>query len=226
MELEVSPGVMRAPGWHLCLSYEQKVREAAMDLVRMQGLPLAEALDRVRNDPEHRMIHWVQLLMQPGHQRAISAPLSSSSSSSSAKRSAPASSNSQPSEVKALASKLDKLTSTVKLLADRYSAGGKGLERSRSPRGPRRKTSQSKVAKGNAKGGGVSKGKNSRFEDLVKKHKDKFVLKREGQEVCFKPLVIEMSCFFKDQLDSVRCSPSLPRDMDALSRVNTSVVEL
>ena len=61
MELEVSPGVMRASGWHLCLSYEQKVREAAMDLVRMQGLPLAEALDRVRNDPEHWMIHWVQL---------------------------------------------------------------------------------------------------------------------------------------------------------------------
>ena len=125
MELEVSPGVMRAPGWHLCLSYEQKVREAATDLVRMQGLPLAEALDRVRNDPEHRMIHWVQLLMQPGHQRAISAPLSSSSSSSSAKRSAPASSNSQPSEVKALTSKLDKLTSTVKLLADRRQRSGK-----------------------------------------------------------------------------------------------------
>ena len=186
MELEVSPGVMRAPGWHLCLSYEQKVREAAMDLVRLQCLPLAEALERVRNDPEHRMIHWVQLLMQPGHQRAISAPLSSSSSSSSAKRSAPASSNSQPSEVKALASKLDKLTSTVKLLADRYSSGGKGLERSRSPRASRRKTSQGKGAKGNAKGGGVSKSKNSRFEDLVKKHKDKFVLKREGQEVCFK----------------------------------------
>ena len=132
MELEVSPGVMRAPGWHLCLSYEQKVREAAMDLVRMQCLPLAEALDRVMNDPEHRMFHWVQLLMQPGHQRAISAPLSSSSSSSSAKRSAPDSSNSQPSEVKALTSKLDKLTSMAKLLADRSSSGGKGLERSRS----------------------------------------------------------------------------------------------
>ena len=40
------------------------------------------------------------------------------------------------------------------------------------------------------------------------------------------PLVIEMSCFFKDQLDSVRCSTSLPRDMDALSRVNTRGVEL
>ena len=40
------------------------------------------------------------------------------------------------------------------------------------------------------------------------------------------PLVIEMTCFFKDQLDSVRCSPSLPRDMDALSRVNTRGVEL
>ena len=75
MELEVAPGVfLRAPGWQLCLSYEQKVREAAMDLIRLQCLPLAEALDRVRNDQEHRMFHWAQLFMQPGHQRAISAP--------------------------------------------------------------------------------------------------------------------------------------------------------
>ena len=59
------------------MSYEQKVREAAMDITRMQGLPLAEALDRVRNDQEHRMIHWVQLLMQPGKQRSVSAPASS-----------------------------------------------------------------------------------------------------------------------------------------------------
>ena len=47
MELEVAPGVMKALGCHLCVSYEQKVREAAMDLIRMQGLPLAEAMDRV-----------------------------------------------------------------------------------------------------------------------------------------------------------------------------------
>ena len=86
MELEVAPGVFTAPGWHLCLSYEEKVREAAMDLIRMQYLPLAEALDRVRNGQEHQMIHWVQLFMQPGKQRAISAPASSTSSSSSAKR--------------------------------------------------------------------------------------------------------------------------------------------
>ena len=119
MELEVAPGVMKAPGWHLCLSYEQKVREAAMDLVRMQCLPLADALDRVRNDQEHRMFHWVQPLMQPGHQRPISAPLSSSSSSSSAKRSAAAQSTGQSAEVKALSSKLDKLASTMKLMADR-----------------------------------------------------------------------------------------------------------
>ena len=58
MELEVAPGVFKAPGWHMCLSYELKVREAAMDLIRMQCLPSAEALDRVRNDQEHRMIHW------------------------------------------------------------------------------------------------------------------------------------------------------------------------
>ena len=104
MELEVAPGVMKAPGWHLCLCYEQKVREVAMDLVRMQCLPLADALDRVRNDQEHRMFHC-QPLMQPGHQRAISAPLSSSSSSSSAKRSAAAQSTGQSAEVKALLSK-------------------------------------------------------------------------------------------------------------------------
>ena len=30
------------------------------------------------------------------------------------------------------------------------------------------------------------KGRGTRFEDLVKQHKDKFVLKRDGQEVCFK----------------------------------------
>ena len=86
MELEVAPGVTKAPGWHLRLSYEQKVREAAMDLIRLQGLPLAEALDGVRNDQEHRMIHWVQLLMELGHQRALSASASSSDSSSSARQ--------------------------------------------------------------------------------------------------------------------------------------------
>ena len=112
-ELQVSPGVLKAPGWHLCLSYEQKIREAAMDLIRMQCLPSAEALDRVRNDQEHRMIHWVQLFLQTGQQSAIPAPASSSSSSSSAKRSAAALSNSQPSDVKALTSKVDKLASTV-----------------------------------------------------------------------------------------------------------------
>ena len=42
-----------------------------MDLIRLQCLPLAEALERVRNDQEHRMFHWVQLFRQPGHQRAI-----------------------------------------------------------------------------------------------------------------------------------------------------------
>ena len=176
MELEVSPGVMKAPGWHLFLSYEQKVREAAMDLVRMQCLPLAAALDRVRNDQEHRMFHCVQLLMQPGHQRATSAPASSSGSSSSAKRSAAAASTSQPSEVTALTSKLDKLASTVKLLADRSSSGGKVRDRSRSPRVSRKKGSQGKAGKG----------RGTFFEDLVRQHKDKFVPTRVGQEVCFK----------------------------------------
>ena len=69
MELEVTPGVLKAPSWNYCLSYEQKVRGAAMDLIRMQCLPLAKALDRVRCDQEHRMIHWVQLFMQTGQQK-------------------------------------------------------------------------------------------------------------------------------------------------------------
>ena len=64
MELEVAPGVLKAPGCQLCLSYEQKVREAAMDLIRLPCVPFAEALDRVRNDQEHRMFHWVQLFIQ------------------------------------------------------------------------------------------------------------------------------------------------------------------
>ena len=187
MELEVAPGVLKAPGWQLCLSYEQKVREAAMDLIRLQWLPLAEAVDRVRNDQEHRMFHWVQLFMQPGHQRAISAPASSSSSSSSAKRSAAAASPSHSSEVKALTSKLDKLASTVKLLADRSSSGGKVSDRSRSPRVSRKKGSQGKAGKGKGKGGAPKgKGRGTRFDDLVRQHRDKFVLKRDGQEVCFK----------------------------------------
>ena len=168
MELEVAPGVMKAPGWHLCLSCEQKVCEGAMDLIRTQCMPLAAALDQARNDQEHRMFHWVQLFMQPGHQRAISAPLSSSSSSSSAKRSAGAASPSQSSEVTALSSKLD--------------TGCKGRDRSRSPRGAQKKTL---LGKGKARGGGP-KGKGSRFEDLLKQHRDRFVLKREGQEVCYK----------------------------------------
>ena len=144
MELEVAPGVMKAPGWHLCLSYEQKVREAAMDLIRMQWLPLAEALDRVRNDQEHRMYHWVQLFMQPGHQRDIFAPASSSSSSSSAKRSAAALSNSQSADVKAHTSKVDKLASTVKLLADKSSWACVALREAQ-----RRKLLKALVAKAN-----------------------------------------------------------------------------
>ena len=182
MELAVAPGVLKAPGWQLCLSYEQKGREAAMDLIRLQCLPSAEALNRVRNDQEHRMFHSVQLFMQPGHQMAISAPASSSSSSSSAKRSAAVSSNSQPSEVRALTSKLDKLASTVKLLTKKYSLGGKGRDRSRSPMVTKKKSSRGNAGKGKAKG----KGKPPHFEDLIKQHRDKFVLKRDGQEVCLK----------------------------------------
>ena len=63
----------------------QKVREAATDLIQMQGPPLATAPDRVRIDQEHRMFHWVHLLMQPGQQGSVSAPASSSGSSISAK---------------------------------------------------------------------------------------------------------------------------------------------
>ena len=69
----------------------------------------------------------------------------------------------------------------MKLMADR-SSGGKGRDRSRSPRGAQKKTPK---GKGKARGGGP-KGKGSRFEDLLKQHRDRFVLKREGQEVCYK----------------------------------------
>ena len=97
------------------MSYERKVREAAMDLTRLQGLPVAVPLDRVRNDQQHRIIHWVQLLMQPGQQRSVSF----SGSSGSAKLSKGAQRASQSPDVKAPSSKVDKLASTVKLLADR-----------------------------------------------------------------------------------------------------------
>ena len=134
MELEVAPGIMKALGWHLCFVVRaESSRKAAMDLIRSQGQPLAETSDRVRNVQEHRMFHWVQLLMQPRHPRALSAPASSSGSSSSAKRSNASQPASQSSEVKALASKVDKLASTVKLLADGSSSEAKGKDRSRSP---------------------------------------------------------------------------------------------
>ena len=176
MELEVSPGVMRAPGWQLCLSYQQKVRESAMNLIRLQGLPLAAAVDRVRNDQENRMIHWVQLLMQLGQQRSVSAAASSSGSSSSAKLYKGSQPGSQSSEVKAPANKVDKLAFTVKLLADRSLTCGKGRDRSRSPR----------QLNGNQKKG-KGKGKDSvPFAELMKQHEAKFTLKRGDQEICFK----------------------------------------
>ena len=131
------------------------------------------------------MIHWVQVFMQPGQQRAIFAPASSSSSSSSAKRSAAALSNSQPSDFKALTSIVDKLASTVKLLADKASSGGKGRDRSRPPRNSKKQATRKNGGEGKSKGSGA-KGKGSCFEELLKQHRDKFVLKREGQQLCFK----------------------------------------
>ena len=112
--------------------------------------------------------------MRPGHQRATSAPSR-----------AAALSNGQPSDVKALTSKVDKLASTVKLLADESSLGGKVRDRSRSPTGAKKKAPRGNGGKGKAKGGGA-KGKGSRFEDLMKQHRDRFVLKRDGQEICYK----------------------------------------
>ena len=171
MELEVSPRIMKAPGWHLCLSYEQKVREAAMDLVRLQGLPLAAASDRVRIDQEHRMFHWAQLLMQPGQQRSL------------CKLSKGAQPASQPSDVKALSRKVDKLASTVKLLADRSLSGGKGKDRSRSPKPLKRLPggANGSQRKGNGKGN-----KSTPFSKLMKQHKAKCTLKRGDQVHCFK----------------------------------------
>ena len=130
MELQVAPGVMKAPGFHLCLSYEQNVREAAMDLIRQA---FRWPADRVRNYQEHKMIHWVQLL-QPAQQKSVSAPASSSGSSSFAKLPKGVQPANHSSDVNALASKVDKLASTVKLLADRSFSGGKRKDRSSSPK--------------------------------------------------------------------------------------------
>ena len=59
MELEVAPRVLKAPGWHLSVSYEQKVREAAVDLIRMQmpavsrSLGTSEERSRAQDDSLH-----------------------------------------------------------------------------------------------------------------------------------------------------------------------------
>ena len=127
LELEVAPGIMKALGWRLCLSYGQNVREAPMDLIRLQGLLLVEALDRVRNGQEHRMIHWVQLLMQREHQRALSASASSSGSSSSAKRSNAAQPANQ--SLQSRQASIYSETSCGQILF-----GRKGKDRSRSPK--------------------------------------------------------------------------------------------
>ena len=71
------------------------------------------------------MIHWVQLLMQIGQQRSFSAPASSSGSSSSANLSKGAQPANWSTDVKALSSRVDKLASTVNLLADRSLSGAK-----------------------------------------------------------------------------------------------------
>ena len=159
MELEVSPGVMRAPLWQLCMSYEHDVREAAMDITRMQGLPLAEGTGsgekrpRTQDDPLGATVDATRT--STSHFRTTFLfkffQLSQTLRASFLQQSALGGQSAREQTGQA------------------YSSGGKGLERSRSPRGPRRKTSQSKGAKGNAKGGGVSKGKNSHFEDLVKR---------------------------------------------------------
>ena len=116
------------------------------------------------------MSHWVQLLIQPGQQRSVSAPASSSGSSNSAKRCSAALSNSQPSDVKVLTSKLDKLASTVKLLAEKSSAGGQVRDRSRSPRVSQRKISQGKGSTGKARGNTANgKGKGSRYDEAAQR---------------------------------------------------------
>ena len=57
VQLEVAPGIMWAPDWHLCLSYEQKIRDAAMDLISLQDLPFVRGIrssqerPRAQDDP-------------------------------------------------------------------------------------------------------------------------------------------------------------------------------
>ena len=172
MELEVAPGVMKAPDWPLCMTYEQKVREATMDLIRMQGLPLAEALERVRNDSEHRMFHWVQVFSQPGQQKSLAVSASSSGSSSAPKQAKAAHASGQYPESKAISSKIDKLASSLKMLADRvdkFERSGRSLT-PKPKKGGKAKGSQ-------AKGKGKGKGKAPLFTDLLRNHKDKLVKK-------------------------------------------------
>ena len=166
--------------WALCITYEQKVREATMDLIRMQGLPLAEALERVRNDSEHRMFHWVQVFSQPGQQKSLAVSASSSGSSNAPKHAKAAHASGQYPEYKAISSKIDKLASSLKMLADRVDKGERS-DRSRTPKPKKAGKGKGSQAKGKGKG----KGKAPLFTDLLRNHKDKFVLKREGQEVCF-----------------------------------------
>ena len=84
--------------------------------------------------------------------RSVSAQASSSGSSRSAELSQGAQPASQSSEVKALANEVDILASTIKLLADRSLTGGKGRDRSRSPRPVKRQLNgNQKKAKGKDK---------------------------------------------------------------------------
>ena len=95
-------------------------------------------------------------------------------------------SNSQPSEVKAFTGKLDKLASTVKLLAANSSSGGKCLDISHCPKKSKNKFLEAIVGKEKQEVVVRKAPPLSRFEDLLKEHRDKFVLKRAGQEVCYK----------------------------------------
>ena len=145
MELEVAPRVLKAPGWHLCLSYEQKVREAAVGRIRMQCLPLAEALERVRNDQEHRMIRG-------------------SSLQQSALRHQSAHEQSRQACIHGETSRLPQEGKVGTGLALREAQRSRLLEEM--------------AARANREAV-------SRLKDLLKHHRHKFVLKRDGQELCY-----------------------------------------
>ena len=70
MELEVSPGSHESTGLAFVFAIRTESPRSCYGPHPFARPSVGSRFDRVRNDQEHRMIHWVQLLMQPGQQRS------------------------------------------------------------------------------------------------------------------------------------------------------------